>query len=316
MNIGRVILNFFQFNQTNGKAILLCFLAATIFWVFSAFNKTHTTTVRFPLRFEFDDGKFVASQPLPHDIRINVTGIGWELFRKTLGIRLPELLIPLERPLEVKKIVTSSLTPVLASQLGGLQINYIVTDTLHIQLDNKKSKTFRLSVDVSNVLFREGFGYTGQAEIKPDSVVIDGPRSIINAIPDTIKLSVQGKQINKSFQSELEVIVKGSESVNRNPPVISVMVEVGPIEIVDTMIRVKSINQSRTWETTFASEVKVRIGIPASQRVDVNEKLARAYALIDLTAVSKGTHSIYPAVIGLPATARVVSVDSVLLKIN
>ena len=82
----------------------------------------------------------------------------------------------------------------------------MVTDTLHIHLDEKISKTFRLSVDLSKVKFREGFGSTGVVEVVPDSVVIDGPKSIIKSIPDTIVITVQGKQISKSFHDELKCL--------------------------------------------------------------------------------------------------------------
>jgi len=316
MNFVRVIKNLFQFNRTNWKAIVLCFFAAAIFWLFNAFNKSHTTTLRFPLRFEFDDQRFVAVKPLPHQIRINVTGSGWELIRKTLGIKLPELIIPLEQPLEARKLPASALTPLLASQLGGLRINYMVTDTLHIRLDEKKSKTFKFSVDLSHVKFREGFGSTGNIEVMPDSVVIEGPRSIIRAIPDTIVLSVQGRQISKSFHEEVEVPLFDSESLNRNPPVVSVRVEVGKIETIETMLKVKSVNQSRILKAYFTDSVKVLLQIPTDQTEDLKVKLLLVNARIDLKNAAKGSHKAYPVIIGLPVYARLVSIDSVSFKID
>jgi len=316
MNFVRVLLNLFQFNRTNWKAIVLCFLAAAIFWLFNAFNKSHTTTIRFPLRFEFDSQKFVAVNPLPHHISINVSGSGWELFRNTLGIKLPELVIPLERPSETKKILTSTITPILTSQLGGLQIIYMVTDTLHVYLDEKTEKTFRISIDLSKVSYREGFGNTGLVEVVPDSVIIDGPRSIINSIPDTITLPVSGKQIGKSFRDEVEVPLFNSESIQRNPPVVSIRVEVSQMETIETKLKVNVINQPRSWKHNITDSVKVLIQIPASQNEDLTAKLSLANARVDLQGADKGLHKAYPALIGLPVYARVISIDSVSFKID
>jgi len=316
MNFVRVILNLFQFNRTNWKAIVLCFLAAAIFWLFNAFNKSHTTTIRFPLRFEFDDQRYVAVHPLPYQIRINVSGTGWELFRKSLGIKLPELIIPLEHPLETRRLPAGSLSPLLASQLGGLQINYVVTDTLRIQMDEKKSKTFRISADLSKIKFREGFGSAGEAEVVPDSVIIEGPQSIVNNIPDTILLPVQGKQISKSFRDEVEVPLFNSESIQRNPPVVSIEVEVSQMETIATLIKVNAINQPRPWKKTITDSVKVFIEIPASKSEDLKAKLSLAKAQVDLKGVGKGLHKAYPDLIGLPVYARVISIDSVSFKID
>ncbi len=316
MNFARVFMNLFQFNRTNWKAVILCLMAAAIFWLFNAFNKSHTSTIRFPLHFEFDKQHFVAVTPLPHQININVTGTGWDLIRKTLGMKVPDLIIPLERPLETKKIAASALIPVLISQLGGLQINYIVTDTLYTNVDEKITKTFKLAVDLSNVKFREGFRNTGAVELLPDSVVIDGPKSIIASIPEIIVLPVQGKQISKSFQDELEVPLFNSESINRNPPVISVKVEVGPVEIIEAMIKVKAVNPSRAHKSYFADSVKVLIQVPADKRVDLRQKLSQVNAILDVQNFVKGSNKIYPKVVGLPIYARVVSIDSVSLKID
>jgi hypothetical protein len=316
MHLVRVFKNFFQFNRTNWKAIILCFLAATIFWLFSAFNKNHTTTIRFPLRFEFDSQRFVPVHPLPHHISINVSGSGWELFRKTLGIKLPELVIPLERPSETKKILTTTITPMLTSQLGGLQITYMVTDTLQVFLDGKTTKTFRLSIDLSKVSYREGFGNTGLVALVPDSVVIDGPKSVIEMIPDTIVLPVKGKQISKSFSNELEVPLFDSESINRNPPVVSVRVEVGPMETIEARLKVKTVNRPQGLKSFFTDSVKVMIQIPANQVEDLKGKLLQVYAIVDLKYAMNGSPPVYPKIIGLPVYARVVSIDSLSFKID
>lgn len=317
MNFVRVFMNLFQFNRTNWKAVILCLLAASIFWLFNAFNKSHTSTIRFPLRFEYNNQQFVAVSPLPRHININVTGSGWDLIRKTLGMKVPDLVIPLERPLEIKKIPASVLTPVLISQLGGLQINYIVTDTLYTNVDEKISKTFKLSVDLSKIKFREGFGNTGVVELSPDSVVIDGPKSIIESIPDTIVLPAQGKQISKSFHDELEVPLFNSESINRNPPVISVKVEVSPIEVIEVMIKVKAVNKLPARKPYFTDSVKVLLQVPVNQKAALIEKLSQIIALLDLKNVDvKGSYQRYPKIIGLPIYAQVVSIDSVSFKID
>jgi hypothetical protein len=192
----------------------------------------------------------------------------------------------------------------------------MVTDTLQVYLDEKTSKTFRLSIDLSKVRYRGGYGNTGLVEVVPDSVIIDGPRSIINSIPDTITLPLSGKQISKSFRDELEVPLFNSESINRNPPVISVSVEVGRVEPLEAKLKVKTINRPPAWKAFFTDSVKVILMVPLNQSEALRETLPQVNAILDLKNVQRGSYQISPKIIGLPIYAQVVSIDSVSFKID
>ena len=114
MNIFRVISNLFRFNRTNWKAVALCFFAALIFWLFSSLNKDHTTNIRFPLHFEFDNDRYVPVA-IPHHVSLNVSGNGWDLLRKSLGVRLPVLNVALDKPTDVSKIPGNTLLPLVSA---------------------------------------------------------------------------------------------------------------------------------------------------------------------------------------------------------
>jgi len=316
MNLVRVLVNLFQFNRTNWKAVILCLLAAAIFWLFNAFNKSHTYTVRFPLRFEYDHQRFVAIKPLPHQISINVTGTGWDLIRKTLKVEIPPLVVPVERPLETKKIPTGSLTAILVAQLGNLKFNFFATDTLRIMLDERISRTFRLSADVSEVVFREGYGIVGAVEVSPDTVQLDGPKSILKTLPDIIPVPVKASGISKTFQEEVEVPLFNSESVNRNPAVVMVSVEVGPLETLEAMIKVKTVNQPSRWKAVITDSVKISLRIPADQIEDTRNALQQVRAILDLKGARNETFRAYPTIVGLPIYAQVISIDSISLKVD
>src|SRR5215216_6687499 len=99
------ILNILRFNRRNWKAVALCIFAATVFWFFNALNKNYTTNINLPLVFDYDRENFMAVRPLPEAVRFNVTGLGWNLFRRSAGLKIPPLVVPLPQPGEVKKIV-------------------------------------------------------------------------------------------------------------------------------------------------------------------------------------------------------------------
>src|SRR5688500_9404559 len=141
------IFNILRFNRRNWKAVVLCVFTATVFWFFNALNKTYTTNINFPLTFDYDNENFIPVGGMPQYVRLNVTGNGWELFKRSTGVKLDPLQIPLERPAEVKKIVGSGLTFAFTNQLSGLEINRVLSDTLYLDLEPKIGRWVKLAVD-------------------------------------------------------------------------------------------------------------------------------------------------------------------------
>ena len=103
----------------------MCVFAATVFWFFNALNKSYTTNINFPLSFDYDKDNFVPVQNLPSQVRLNVTGNGWDLFKRSTGVKLIPLEIPLERPADIKKIVGNTLQPFFSSQVDGMELNFV-----------------------------------------------------------------------------------------------------------------------------------------------------------------------------------------------
>src|ERR1041385_7106496 len=131
MKFVRIIFNLLRFDRANWKAVILCIFAAVTFWIFNSFNKEYSTNLRFPILFEFDGERYLPSAHFPKTITLNVTGIGWDLIRKQVGLKVPQMIIRLDRPAETKKVVAASLVPILAPQIGNLKINFVATDTLY-----------------------------------------------------------------------------------------------------------------------------------------------------------------------------------------
>jgi hypothetical protein len=221
-------------------------VAALVFWFFNALNKSYSTDVEFPVRFDYDLSQFAPVDALPHQLTVNVNGTGWELFREYVGFKQPELTIALQRPTEVRKIVGASLMPLLQPQLGKLKINYMVTDTLKIQLDEIDAQRFRVFVEASAVTYRDGFGRISPFVVLPDSIEIIGPKVLLHTLPDSLPVSVFANRLDQNFEDNVEVILPTS-FVKRNPALVNVMFEVGKVIKLTANVKVlpdKKTNQS------------------------------------------------------------------------
>jgi len=304
------IFNFLRFNKRNWKAVVLCLITATVFWFFNALNKDYAANITLPLAFEYNQENFVPVKPLPESIKLNISGLGWELFRKSSGLKVPPLVIPLERPTEVKKIVGSGLTLLLAPQLEGLKINYVLNDTLFIDIDERIKRKLHLTVDSVENYLAPNVGLLGEIQITPDTIWVEGPKKLIAELPLVLSLSLGRKNIDKNFSDEVEIKLPHADRIKRHTPVVGVSFSVDelvekrdtiPLTILNQPFRLKSIVTVKSVQCTY----KVPAGAAASIQPD------SVLAVIDLKNFKKGTYVIAPQLVGLPPAARLVKIDSV-----
>ncbi|HOO09446.1 MAG TPA: hypothetical protein PKW06_05875 [Cyclobacteriaceae bacterium] len=315
MNFFRVIINLFHFNRTNWKAVTLCLLAALVFWFFNALNKDYSTNLRFPVGFQFDRDKYVPVEPLPRAVFMNVSGNGWDLLRKSLGVSLPEMDIPLERPTEVKKIVGSTLPALLAGQLDNLRINHVVTDTLYLALDPKVERKIRVAVDPGQFTFAEGYDRLSPIVVLPDSVLVRGPKSIVDQQPDSLLLQVREEGINDDFREKVAVPQPDDGLLQFDPQTVEVIFEVAEWMEISKGAKLMVENIPGGARINLVKDsIQCQVRMPREQ-VENQEGIGELMAVLDLNGVKKGSMKLLPRIEGLPPNARLVHVDSVSLRL-
>jgi hypothetical protein len=311
MSVLASIANLFRFNSKNWKAIALCFLAATIFWFFNALNKNYTTNINFPLEFEFDKDAFIPVKPLPAQVRINVTGMGWDLFRRSSGLKVPALTIPLERPSEVKKIVASP--ALFAPQLERFEINFILTDTFRVNLEPKEKRWVTLRLDATSIKLRNNYVRTSEPTLEPDSIFIEGPLSLVNSFIEPVYLKLADQEIDENYREDVEVEFVNNELISRNPPTVSVTFKVDKLIELNDSLPIRIINYPKGANPYLGMK-----GLPCN--FSVPESLMNQYfpdsvfAVIDLKFFVRGTQKIKPDVVGLPPYSQINRIDSVFVK--
>jgi len=307
------ILNILRFNRRNWKAVMLCIFAATIFWFLNALNKTYTTNINFPLSFEYDKTNFVPVKSLPNQVRINVTGDGWDLFKRSTGVKVVPLEIPLERPAEVKKIVGSTLPMFFSNQVDGLEINFVLTDTLYLDLEPRAGRWIKLSMDSLQRNLKKGYGLASEVSIMPDSVFIEGPQRLINQFREPVILKLRQRNIDENFMEDVELDIPSSDVIKRDPPTVAVMFNVEKmIEVVDSVL-IEIENVPPTVSVVESRRIPVTLLVPENQMSQLVIDSVRA--VLDLRNFRRGDAKILPHVEGLPPFSKVIKIDTVRIRL-
>ena len=313
MSFFNSILNILRFNKKNWKAVVLCIFAATVFWFFNALNKSYSTTVSFPLSFDYDHEKYIPIRPLPLSVRLNVTGIGWNLFRRSVGVKVPPLVIPLDKPSDVKKIVGSTLPALFANQLSDFQINFVMTDTLRLAIEPKGGRKVMLKLDLPPAFFKEGYALVSQIQIIPDSVSLEGPQRLISGLPDVVYLNIPQRNIDENFKEVVEVKFPNDEFIIRNPPTVDITFQVDKLIEMDDSVRLELINTPKNvWPFIERKKITCRVAVPETMLNFYN--IDSIKAVVDLKKFSKGEAKVLPSLEGLPPFTKVIKVDSISIK--
>jgi len=190
----------------------LSFGTAAIFWLFNALNKEYDTTVGYPITWQFDTESYMVVDELPDRIQINVSGIGWNLLRASMGFKVKPISILLNNPVASKKVTGVSLTNRVNDQLEDVQLNYILNDTLRLHIDTRGARSFAVYVDSANISLEDNFRIVSPIQYDVDLLEIEGPLAILNAIPsDSFVLNISEQKINSDFSEIIDFEIERPE---------------------------------------------------------------------------------------------------------
>jgi len=313
MRLFNSILNILRFNKKNWKAVVLCIFAATVFWFFNALNESYSTTISFPVVFDYDRERYIPIKPLPATVRLNVTGIGWNLFRRSVGVKVPPLVIPLDKPSDVRKIVGSTLPALFSNQLSDFQINFVMTDTLRLSIEPKATRKVMLRLDLPPSIFKDGYALASPISIVPDSVTLEGPQRLIASLSDPVFLIIPQKNLDENFKEVVQVRFPNDEYIRRDPPTVDISFTVDRMIKKDDSVKLKLVNAPKNaWPFIERKKVTCTIAIPETMLTYYN--VDSVNAVIDLENFSKGQAKVLPSLEGLPPFTKVIKVDSISIK--
>lgn len=308
------IFNILRFHRRNWKAVVLCIFTATVFWFFNALNKTYTTNINFPLSFDYDNENFIPVGGLPQNVRLNVTGNGWELFKRSTGVKLDPLEIPLERPGDVKKIVGSGLKFSFTNQLNGLEINHVLSDTIYLDLEPKAERWIKLAIDSIQYNIKKSYGLTSEVAVMPDSTLITGPKRIVEKIKEPVMLNIPQRNIDEYYMRDIQIEIPFQDVITLQPEAVSVMFNVEEMRTIQDSISlvIENIPPSVS-DVVNSGKIPIVFSVPESFVARMN--IDSLKAVLDLRNFKGGVQKIRPRIDGLPPYSTVVKIDSVIVKL-
>jgi len=196
---------------SNLKVVVLCVAAATTFWVLNALNKdNYSTIVDYPVQWEYDQKNYIPVKPLPESIQIQISGNGWDLLRKYFNISGTAYPILLQSPAEKKYLLSADLKRSLGEFITPTQLENVLGDTIHYQIDRIVTKTLRPVLDSLSFSFDKNISLEGKVNFIPDQLEITGPSSVLEAFEGNYPVALNASKINADFSGKVKLTVDES----------------------------------------------------------------------------------------------------------
>ncbi|MEM9391286.1 MAG: hypothetical protein AAGA02_12475 [Bacteroidota bacterium] len=296
------------------RVIVLCFLAASTFWFFNALNEDYSATVRYPLEFIYDFEKYVAVDELPQDIQLNVSGLGWNLLRNNLGIKVTPIRVPLENPLEIKKISGSAMPVFLADQLNEFDLNFVITDTLNIHIDLRGDRLINVAVDSSLIDLENDYRIVSPLSISPETIRLYGPVSVLNELPDTIVLNLPQRDIDEDYEEIIPVTINHSKAglLSRNPPTVAVGFTVSEFTNSSRLVGITPVGFPENSELV-PKDITINYVLPVEDAGNIN--INQFEVIAEYEKLNPADSTVIPSLHRIPETVVDVTLDSTVIKV-
>lgn len=294
--------------KDNWKVVLLCVITATTFWFFNALNSGYDTRINYPIQFEFDPTDVVIVKKLPEKIEINVSGGGWNLLRKTLPFTTSPIIINLDNPVDRKVILGSSLVPIIAEQVNELTLNYVVTDTLVIDIERKIRRKFPLEIDSAGIDLAPAYRITSAISISTDTIELEGPQSYIEAAPERYMLELPDDRINSNYEEEIPLRVENAGLVYVRPEEVTVSFEVAQFQFFEKEIDITPINFPSESQLTLRED-NVIISFWADRKHAREVEQAKFRVVADFKKMDRSDSTIAPQIVQNPSFAKDIAIE-------
>tara|TARA_B100001142_G_scaffold267274_1_gene271979 strand:- start:212 stop:1111 length:900 start_codon:yes stop_codon:yes gene_type:complete len=259
------------------KIFLYCFLAGSLIWLFNELNNKSNATIFYPINFEYDEPEnFIEVEPNPNLVEVSINGTGWNLLRNLLKINIKKAEYKLNNPSQTKHILSSSLIPNISESLENISLNYVVTDSVFFNIELIKTKSLILKFDSLGIELRDNFKVVSDVKISDEIIIIKGPESLINTLPDEYLLKLKENNIGRNFNSDISIESFGNFS------------EVSPKRVNVNFLVSEFINDEITFDLIYNQDgydidttIVVTYDIEKGIKLDEEDSIYLSYNIIN-----------------------------------
>ena len=188
----------------NLKVKLFSLLSALFLWFFVVTDNYFDHKMGVSLHLVNQPNDWILTRPIPSKVDVLFRGRGKDLLSFAYRDRRIEI--------DLSEVQTERTFPLDIDMIKGVPqgmdikpLQIVGIDTITVYLDRYASKKVPISPDITLVPL-DGYMQIGDIQLVPDSVVVSGPRSLVNAISHVSTIKETYQNLLKEISSKLQLL--------------------------------------------------------------------------------------------------------------
>ncbi|HXH17547.1 MAG TPA: YbbR-like domain-containing protein [Chitinophagales bacterium] len=199
----------------SGVVFAVCLLLAFSLLFLNKLSRKYIGEISAKIQYVHLPAGKVPTSPLPDKLKLYVETTGfkllWSRMLKPAGVQINL------SALKSNYIVTSALQSEIASQLSaGYRLIEITPDTLFFNFSRGNKKKVPVVADIL-ISFKKQYDFMEPMLVKPDSVTVSGPESIVAGIQSWKTEKLVFENLDKSLQNEAALVAPSNPAVVIEP---------------------------------------------------------------------------------------------------
>ncbi len=239
--------NIVNYKNKKVKLFLIFLLLSFFFWFLSKLSKEYTTTVPFSIIYinQPKDKKIFPDENQKLEITLKSTGFDLLKYSFNKNIKVD---LSVMKVLKKNKAIVDikDILPQIQDQLGSqVSILGIHPELLEFDFGKLDSKKVKINPNLS-LSYKSGYYLTEDLKIEPDSIVVSGPKEIIDTIHDISTKLLLLQDLKGNFKKEIPLIKHPDNKIKFNTNTVTIIglvekITEGEIELPIKIIHAKGV---------------------------------------------------------------------------
>lgn len=189
-------------------------IASILIWLLITLSKEYTITIQFPISYqEIPKDKLLQSEP-QKTLEIVVKSSGFRILKtrfssKTIKISAKNLK---HKSRSKYYLLTQNKKNEIQQQISkGIALQQIVKDTLFLDLGSLVAKKIPVKPDLK-IKYHIGYDLDEDLKIKPDSIVVYGPKNYVNNLQKITLLPLELEDVKENFIKQVSIKIPNNIS--------------------------------------------------------------------------------------------------------
>jgi len=238
---------------------------SSILWLMNSLSKDYITEIECPIEFYNYPDNYVMVDEIPGTVKLQVSGRGFTLLKYTIGsIALP-FNIDLQsyfsanesnsNQIKFQYYMSSKKEEMERFLNDEIKVLDVSPSILNLKFDKLHEKTVQISPKLS-LNYAPQHRLKGKPQTMPDSVVVKGPKSVLDTLTDIYTESIIGENINKN--QAYTVKLKSPDQCNLSAKEVRVKVAVEQFTENTIEVPINIINKPDTVSlSVFPDKIKI-----------------------------------------------------------